>query len=424
MVDIVPVGDVPGKAVHIVNGGEDIVDNDVLGNQLILVELDLLFQLFAGILAQQLLKHIVAHPLLDLALSQGIKVHKVAQIAHLVGNDPDRIAVRLNGHLADAAGIQALGLVSGEQVPLFKEDLAGGRVSHGINQLIAGDPGPQAQLFIELIAAHDGQIVAPGVEEQVVHQRLAGFHRGRLAGTELPVDLQHRVFIGLAGVLLKGRQNPGIISEPLGDLRVGLQPQRPQQAGDGEFPVFINANPEALVGVRLILQPSAAIGNHRGREDGQIGLQVDLLAVIHAGGTDDLRHHYALRAIDDESAGMGHQGEVPHEDLLFLNLLRLLVAKTHGHLQRRRVGRVPRLALLHVVLGVLVHLIVDERQLQISLIVGNRTHIGEDLPQSLFPEPLIGFLLDLQQVRHGHNFLVPGKVLTKAFSVILVFGHL
>ncbi len=121
---------------------------------------------------------------------------------------------------------------------------------------------------------------------------------------------------------------------------------------------------------------------------------------------------------------MGHQREVAHEDLLLLDLLGLLVPKADLHLQRRGVGSVPGLALLHVVLGRLIHLVVDEGQLQVALIVRDRAHVVEHLPEAGVQKLLVRLLLDLQKVGHGHDFLVPGEVLTKGLSVVLVFGHL
>ena len=121
---------------------------------------------------------------------------------------------------------------------------------------------------------------------------------------------------------------------------------------------------------------------------------------------------------------MGHQGEVPHEDLLFLDLPGFLVPQADLDLQGGGVGSVPGLALLHVVLGSLVHLVVDEGQLQVALIVRDRAHIGKDLPQAGVQKPVVRRLLNLQKVRHGHDFLMPGKVLAQGLSVVLVFGHL
>ena len=102
--------------------------------------------------------------------------------------------------------------------PSSKSSLAGSGVCHGLGQLVAGDPLPEGQLLIELVPAHNGQIVAPGIEEQVVHQGLGSFHRGGLAGTELAVDLQHGVLIRLAGVLLQSSRDAGIVAEAVQDL--------------------------------------------------------------------------------------------------------------------------------------------------------------------------------------------------------------
>ena len=203
-----------------------------------------------------------------------------------------------------------------------------------------------------------------------------------------------------------------------------LAAQSPEKAGDGNLPVLVDTDPEKLVGVGLILQPRAPLRNDLGREDGQVGLDVHLVAVIHAGRADDLGHHHPLRAVDDEGAGVGHQGEIPHENLLLLDLLGLLVPQADLDLQGRGIVGVPGLALLHIVLGLFIHFVVNEGQLQVALVVADRAHVGEDLPQAGVQELLIGGLLDFQEVWHGNDFLIPGKVLAKGLPIILVFGHL
>ena len=388
------------------------------------MQADLVLELLAAVLAQQLLEHVEADPLLDAALGQGVEVHVPAHVAHLVGHDPQGLALHVDGDLAHAHGVQLPGVLLAEEVALVKEDLAGGGVGHGIDQLVAGGPVPQGQLLVELVPAHDGQIVPPGIEEQVVDQGFGSLHRGGLAGTQLAVDLQHGVLVVLAGVLLQRHHDPGIVAEGIQDLLIGLEAQGPDQAGNGDLAVFVDADPEDLVGVGLILQPGAPVGDHGGGQNGQVGLEVHFLAVVHAGRADDLGDHHALGAVDDEGAGVGHEREIAHEDLLLLDLLGLLVAQADLHLQGGGIRGVPGLALLHVVLGGLVHLVVDEGQLQIALVVGNRRNVGEHLPQAGVQKPLVRRLLDLQKVRHGHGFLVPGKVLTKGLSVKLVFGHL
>ena len=425
MVDIVLGDQAVSQGVHIVDGGENIVHDDVLGHQLIGVLAALIDELLALILAQQLLQHVKAHPLLDTAGSLGIKVHIAAHITHAVGKDADGGAViGQNGHLTHADGIQLPALLAGEDVALIKEDLSGGGVSHRQGQLAIPGNGPKGQLLIELIAAHDAQVIAPGIEEQIVQQSLSGIQRGGLAGTQLAVDFQHGLLIGLAAVLFQCGHNALVIAEAVENLGVSLEPQGADQASDGELAVFINTNPEHLAGVGLILQPGTPIGDNRRRQQGQVGLQVRFLAVVDAGRADDLADHHTLGAVDDEGSGVGHQGEVPHEYLLLLDFARLLIVQAHTHLHGSRIGGIPGLALLHIVLGLLIHAEVDEAQLQVAGIVADGGHIRKYLPQTGIQEPLIALLLDLQQVGHRHDLFVPGKILTQGFAVILILGHL
>ena len=273
MVDIVLGDQAVSQGVHIVDGGENIVHDDVLGHQLIGVLAALIDELLALVLAQQLLQHVKAHPLLDAAGSLGIKVHIAAHVAHAVGKDADGGAViGQNGHLAHADGIQLPALLAGEDVALIKEDLSGGGVSHRQGQLAIPGNGPKGQLLIELIAAHDAQVIAPGIEEQIVQQSLSGIQRGGLAGTQLAVDFQHGLLIGLASVLFQCGHNALVIAEAVENLGVCLEPQGADQAGDGQLAVFINTNPKHLAGVGLILQPSTPIGDNRRRQQGQVGL--------------------------------------------------------------------------------------------------------------------------------------------------------
>ena len=87
---------------------------------------------------------------------------------------------------------------------------------------------------------------------------------GGLAGAQLAVDLQQRVLIGFAGVLLQGGNDAGILTEQLEDLGVGLGAHRTDQAGDGQLAVLVDAHVEGVVQVGLILQPGAPVGDDGG----------------------------------------------------------------------------------------------------------------------------------------------------------------
>ena len=188
---------------------------------------------------------------------------------------------------------------------------------------------------------------------------------GGSPGAELPIDLQHGLLIGLAGVLLHGGQDALVLAEHLDDLCVGLGTHGADQAGDGQLAVLVDAHIEHVGQVGLILQPGAPVGD----DGGAVGVVVRLVrrvGEVHAGGAGDLGDDDALGAVDDKGAGVGHNGEVAHEDLLLLDLLGLLVAQAHPHLDGRGVRGVPGLALLHAVLGGLIHGVVDEGELQVA----------------------------------------------------------
>ena len=395
----------------------------MLGDEAVGVVADSFLELLAAVLLEQLLEHALAHALFDAALGHGVKVDKAVKIDHVVGEHAHRTAIDLDGHIVDADGIHLAGFLVGDDVAGVKHDLARARVGDGEGKLLPADARPQGELLVVLVAADHGQVIAARVEEEVVDEGLAGLDRGRLARAQLAVDLEHRLFIGLAGVLFERDGHAVIIAEQLEDLRVGLKADGADELGDGELAVFIDADPEDLVGVGLVFEPCAAIGDDGGGQQWEVGLEVDLLAVVDAGGTDELGDDHALGAVDDKGAGLGHQWEIAHEDLLLLDLAGLLVVETHAHLQGSGIRRVARLALEHVVLGRFIHLVVDEAQLQVARIVRDRGDVGKDFAQARVEKPLVGLLLKRQQIRHIHDLLVSGEILAKGLAIHLVFGH-
>ena len=270
MVDIVLRDDAVRQRVHVVDGGENIVRKDVLGRETVGVVADGFLELLALVLRQQLLEHALAHALLDTALGDGVEVHEAGEVDHVVREDAQRLAVEVERHVVDADGVKLAGLVAGHDMAGVEEDLARARVGDGIGELLAVDAGPQGELLIELVAADHGQIIAARIEEEVLDQALAGLDRGWLARTELAVDLQHGLLIGLAGVLLQRDLDAVVVAEEVEDSGVGLEvgvllsltADGADQLGDGDLAVLVDADPEHLVGVGLILQPRAAVGDH------------------------------------------------------------------------------------------------------------------------------------------------------------------
>ncbi len=441
VVDVVGLADAVRQAVEVVDGGEHVVHHDVLGDQDVDVLADGVLQGLAfKLLAQQL--HVAAvDQLLDAHLG-GVKVDVVADVHHAVGEDAHVLAVGLQRH-GDHAGVGDLaGLVAGDDLARLGQQLPGEGVGHRLGQLKAGDTGVQGQLLVELIASHVGDLIAAAVKEQAVQQGLGGLHRGRIAGAQLAVDLDQALVPGGAGVLVQGGDDALVLAEDLLDALVGdgagagvadaAQPggglvglvsaHGLQEPGDGELAVLVDADVEHVVGVGLILQPGAVIRDHGGGVDADHGL-VQGLIEVHTGRTDDLGDDDALGAVDDKGAPVGHDGKIAHEDLLLLDLLGLLVAQAHADLQRLGVGGVAGLALFLVVLGLVVHGVVDEAQLQVAGIVRDGIHIPEHFPETCLQKPFVGALLDLQQIGHLLDLRGAGKALSQSLAVENIFWH-
>ena len=135
---------------------------------------------------------------------------------------------------------------------------------------------------------------------------------------------------------------------------------------------------------------------------GQIGLQVNVLAVVHAGGTDELGDDDALGAVDDEGALIGHHGEVAHEDELLLDLAGLFVGETDVGQKRSLIGHILLAALLDGVRGV-AELMLAEGNLENMVLALDGAGFLERLTKALVLKTLKGFPLNRDKVGELHG---------------------
>ena len=293
----------------------------------------------------------------------------------------------------------------GDHLAGLGHQLAGQRVDDGARQLLVGNSAGQIQLLIIFIAAHAGKVVASRVKEQPVDVRLRTFDGGRLTGAQLAVYLKQSLFGVFAGVFFNGGQNAVVLAEILADLLVGGEAERTDKHRDRNFAVLIDAHVERIV---LILQPGAAVRNHRGAEQLLAGLVV-IHFIVNAGRTHELRYNDALRTVNHKSTAVCHQREVTHENLGFLDLAGFLIQQAGCYPKSRSVSGIAFLAFLYAVIGLVIQFVVYKIQYQISGIVRDAGNIAENLFQALFQKPLVGILLHLDQVRHVQDFINPGE---------------
>ena len=235
----------------------------------------------------------------------------------------------------------------------------------------------EAELLVDLVAADLGQVVALGVEVEVVEQGLRGLLGRRLARAQLAVDVEQRVVLAGGVVLLQGQAHRLVVAELLEDAVVGPA-ERLEEHGDRLLALAVDAHADHVALVDLELEPGTAARDDLGGVDVLVGRLVGRALEVDARAADELRDDDALGAVDDEGAALGHQREVAHEHRLALDLAGGVVHELRGDEQRGGVGEVPLLALLDGVLGLL-EAVVAEAQRHRAAEVLDRGDLLEDL---------------------------------------------
>ena len=291
-------------------------------------------------------------------------------------------------------------------------------LDQGDDVVVGQDPGVEVDVQVEpriqLVAADPGQVVALGIEEELLEQRVRGVHRGRLAGTLLLEQLDQRALLVPGRVGVRGDRVADVdrVVEHLEQLLVLDVAHRAQQHGDRQLALAVDADVDAALLVDLQLQPGAAGRHQVGDED----LLLAVLGLHHVGarGTDQLRDDDALGAVDDEGAAVRHPREVAHEDGLLADLAGLPVLERDLDVQRTRVGHVLLAALIHRV-GRIVELELPEDDRQVPRVVLRRGDVVDRRPQQSvlrIDQVLEGLPLDIDQMWDFERVLEAGKAPT------------
>ena len=403
MVDIIGHAHAIGQAQQIADGGHDIVDNNMLGHQIVHVFADDPLEILGG--------HAVHHPQQGGQMDKfqdarflGIKGQETGGVHEIVADHLVHHVFALKEYHVHTGVLDGGSLLLGDQIALAYHHLAAQGADNILCGNLAGNSGGHAQLFVELIAAHAHQVIALGIKEQAAQQGTGAVFRGRLARLLALIDFQ-ALGLGLGGVRTgNGGQQALILAQQIGDLLIGAIAQRAQQHGNGQFAGPVNAHPEHIVGIGFVFQPCAAVGDNLSGVKA-LACLIDLHVKIRAGRANQLAHDHALGAVDDKGAMFGHEREIAHEHVRFLDFAGFPVFQANEYFQRGRVGQVPFLAPLHGIFGRAVQRVIDKLQHQIFAIIGDGGHIGQNLFQIFRQEPFIRVLLNLDQVWHVQNLV-------------------
>ena len=391
MVDIIGGAHIIVKAHQVVDGGKNIFSRDVLGPEIRLVlfhigDHGVLFGAdFGNQLAQRLKGNLFLRAyagLRQVVAQHGYRIHrfigKDLQFSSVFENDPRF----LHSGLFRLEGFGIVHSLAG-----VKHDLSGNhrnrRAAQGLPHKTVGN----AHLFVELVPTYACKIVALGVEEHIVDEHDGTFHCGRFAGTELFINFLQGFLagsmLGLHGqgvhtVLFKSGHDPGFLAEHGLHFGIGFHAQCPDQHRDRNLSGLVDPHIQHTVGIGLVFQPCAPVGNHRGRQQLVTAL-VHFGFVVHTGRTDDLRDDDSLGTVNDKGTVVGHDREIAHEDFLFDYFSGVFVVEPDGNPQGSGVVHIPLLALLFGELGLLVQTVIHQLNAQITRIVGDGRNIVQNL---------------------------------------------
>ena len=290
-----------------------------------------------GVLGGQALAHDALHAvepdperLLDqLADRAQAAVAEVLVLVEVLGDRLARHAHRLGRVVLDLD----LAVLGQAQALGQRHQLAHERQDVVVGERARVDVHVQAQPRVELVASDAREVVALGVEEQLVEQRLGVVHARRLTGTLLLEQLDQGALFGAGGLgvgLDRVADVQRVLEQPQ-DLLVAGVAHRAQQHRHRQLALAVDAHVHLALLVDLELQPGPARGH-------QVGDEHLLLAVlrfhqVRARGAHQLGDDHALGAVDDERPALGHPREVAHEHRLLADLSRLAVDESDGHRQ-------------------------------------------------------------------------------------------
>ena len=172
--------------------------------------------------------------------------------------------------------------------------------------------GLDTQLAVDLVAANTGQIVALGVEVEGVQQILAGLGGRGVGRTNLAVEVNEGLVLGLEGFLLQCVEHQRVVLECLGDLGLGHADGHEEHDG-GLLALAVHAHLRLVLLVDLELEPCTTARDDLRAEDFLIGGAILLAVEVDARGTHELGDDDSLGAADDEGAVRGLQREIAHE---------------------------------------------------------------------------------------------------------------
>ena len=238
----------------------------------------------------------------------------------------------------------------------------------------------ETELAVDLVTTDLGEVVALGIEVEVVEKCTGGFGSNLLTWTQLAVDVLEGFFLGEDVVFLQGGFDRWEPLELVKDL-FAREAEGLQEYCDRLIALAVDTNADLVALIDLELEPRTTARDDASRVNVFVAELLWLTVEVHTRRTHELRHNHALGSVDDEGTASGHEREVAHEHGLSFDLTGEVVHELGVHVERRSESLTALLALVDRVLRFF-KLGIRERQLHCLTEVFDRRDLFKDFVET------------------------------------------
>ena len=285
------------------------------------------------------------------------------------------------------------------------------------------------QLLRQLVTPDCRQIITLRIKEQRFQQLLRIVGSRQLSRTQPAVDFPQRIlfrrlfilFLFMIHFALECRLDQRMIIEKFKDFFIRRIAKCTNEHRNGQFTRSIDTNRQYVAGVRLQLNPCAAIRNNRRRIQFFPG-RIHCFIIISSRRTNELAYNDTFSTVDNKGAGIRHQRKIAHENFLFFDFARFFVSKANNNTKRRGVSHVALLAFIQLILRSPKGKILKGKY-KIFREILYRGDIAENLAHSLLHEPFVGISLNIKKMGHLHYFFDLGIAISGSFAHLHRIKH-
>ncbi len=260
-----------------------------------------------------------------------------------------------------------------------------------------------SQLLIQLITTYSCQVIATRIIEEIIEKGGTTFFGSRFTRTKFVIDFNKSRLSIYSAIFFQSLFDMNIMIKKVQNIIIGRITKSTNQYGHWHFTVSIDTDRKRSARIRFQFNPGTTVWNEL------CGINfltesIFFLLVVHARRTNQLRYDDTFSTIDNECACIGHNREIAHEQIMFLEFASFFIFQTNLNVQRCRIIDILCFALFNIVLA-FAEVIITKMECPFVCTILDRGNICKYIFEPFPAEPFIRFRLQVEQMGHLQYFL-------------------